>query len=105
MPPAPQDDDRHRIPPLLTYTVARLGLMVAVGVLCYLLGFREWALLLLTVLVSLPLSYLLLRRQREALSASMDGRLAARRRLRAELRGDDELATPVRSEDDREPRP
>jgi predicted permease len=79
-----------RLPPLLTYTALRVVLMIVVGAFCYLVGLRSWALVVIALLASLPMSYLLLRRQREALSASVDARLAVRRELRAQLRGDDD---------------
>jgi predicted permease len=80
----------------LIYTAARLLVLFAVAGLLYLLGLRGFLLAMVALLVSLPVSYLLLRRQREAFGADVERRLAARRarrtELRAKLRGDDEPA-------------
>lgn len=55
--------------PVVVYTLSRLGLFaVALGVL-YLVGLRSFPLLLLAVLVSGLASYVLLSKQRDAVSA------------------------------------
>jgi len=83
--------------PFLVYTGARLALFVALGLVLYAAGLRGFPLAALAVLLSLPLSYVLLARQRAAFSASLERRLAERRArradLRARLRGDDDPAT------------
>jgi len=77
------------IHPGLVYTAARLGLLLAVGLAGYLIGFRSWALLIVSLLVSLPLSYGLLRGPREAFAARLVERSRRRQALRARLGGDD----------------
>ncbi|GLW23658.1 MULTISPECIES: DUF4229 domain-containing protein [Microbispora] len=62
--------------PVVVYTLSRLGLFaVAVGVL-YLVGLRSFPLLLVAVLVSGLASYVLLSKQRDAVSE----RIATKRR-------------------------
>jgi hypothetical protein len=77
----------------VAYSGARLLLFVAVGSVLYALGFRGFPLVAVALVLSLPLSYVLLSRQRAALGADIERRLAERRdrtdRLRAQLRGDD----------------
>ena len=90
MAPAP------KLHPGLIYTLARLGVFVGSLVILYVIGFRSWFLALGALLVSAPLSYFLLRRQRERFAQRVEGRVSRRRaerqRLRAALRGDDHLA-------------
>jgi hypothetical protein len=85
-----------RISPALTYTAGRIALFVVVGALLYLVGFRNFVLVLLALVISMPLSYVVLRRQREAFAVQVAGRLEHRRaekeKLRAALRGDDQHA-------------
>ncbi|HEY0485808.1 MAG TPA: DUF4229 domain-containing protein [Mycobacteriales bacterium] len=85
---------RRRVPPAVTYTAGRLGLFLVVAVLLSLVGFRGFPLVLLALVISMPLSYLVLRRQREAFAVQVGHRLEHRRaekeKLRAQLRGDDE---------------
>ena len=52
--------------PFIIYSVLRLALIVAVGFVLYLVGMRGWLLGVVAVLVALLVSYLALRRQREA---------------------------------------
>lgn len=57
--------------PLLVYTLSRLGLFaVTLGVL-YLIGARSWLLLLLAAVLSGVASYVLLSKQRDALSSRL----------------------------------
>lgn len=76
------------------YTAARFLLFVGLAALGYVVGLRGFALVFAALLVSLPLSYVLLARQRAALAADVEqrvsGRRARREDLRARLRGDDE---------------
>jgi hypothetical protein len=92
------DPARRRVPPVVTYTAGRIALFAVVGALLYLAGFRNFVLVLLALVISMPLSYLVLRRQREAFAAQVADRLEHRRaekdRLRAALRGDDEDELP-----------
>jgi hypothetical protein len=62
--------------PFLTYSVMRLALFVASMGLLYLAGVRGLLNIVLAALVSLMLSYLLLRRPREELSQEIAGRVA-----------------------------
>jgi len=78
------------------YTVGRVLVLFAVAVVLYALGLRGFVLAAVAVLVSLPVSYLLLRRQRVAFGEEIERRMQARRArregLRGDLRGDDEPA-------------
>ena len=63
---------------VLRYSVLRLTLFAAVLGVLALLGARGVLLVALTVALSLALSYLLLRRQRDALAAAIAARVEAR---------------------------
>jgi uncharacterized membrane protein len=82
--------------PFLVYTVWRVLVLFAAAAMLYALGLRGFLLALAALIVSLPVSYLLLRRQREAFGADIERRMEERRSRRAELRGklrgDDEIA-------------
>lgn len=86
-----------RMHPFLGYTLARLGLMAATAGVLYLVGLRSWLLAFAALVVSLPLSWLVLRRQRQALGSYLasrsERRTAEKAELRAALRGDDALST------------
>jgi hypothetical protein len=77
----------------VAYTAGRVALFFTVAALLYLVGFRTYALLLLALVISMPLSYVLLRRQRvafgEQVERRVDRRRAEKEKLRAALRGDD----------------
>lgn len=80
--------------PGVVYTAARLGVFVLVAALLFAVGFRSWMLALGSLLISAPLSYFLLRRQREAFAAQVEGRTSARQAEKARLRaplGDDDV--------------
>ncbi len=64
--------------PLLKFTVLRIALFLAALVVLYLIGARDWLLLILAALVSLALSYVLLRAPREELAASIEQRVSQR---------------------------
>lgn len=86
--------------PFLVYTAARMLLLFAVALLLYAIGLRGLVLAALAVVVSLPLSYVLLARQRIALGADLERRVAARRARSADLRSrlrDDLPADPAAS--------
>jgi hypothetical protein len=68
---------------VLRYSLLRLALFAVVLGALWVLGARGILLVALTVVVSLALSYLLLRRQRDALAAA----IAARVETRPEHRG------------------
>lgn len=53
--------------PIISYTFARLGLLVLVGALAYLAGFRDVLLLVVAFLGSGLISFFLLNRQRSAM--------------------------------------
>jgi len=78
------------------YTAGRVLVLFAAAAVLYALGLRGFALAAVAILVSLPVSYLLLRRQRLAFGEEIERRLQARRtrreELRGDLRGDDEPA-------------
>lgn len=52
--------------PLVTYSLTRLGLLVAAGIALYLVGMRDWLLVLVAAVVAFALSYVLLQGQRDA---------------------------------------
>lgn len=77
-----------RFSPFWAYTLARLGVLLAVGAVLWLLGFRSWALALSALLLSLPVSLALLRKQRRAFAHDLERRVRQRRELRAKLGGE-----------------
>ena len=80
--------------PFLVYTAGRVLVFIGVVAILYVLGVRSFLLVAVALLLSLPLSYLLLAGPRAALGAEVERRVAARRArredLRSRLRGDDE---------------
>lgn len=76
------------------YSGARVLLFAAVAAVFYAIGFRGLLLGAIALALSLPLSYVLLGRQRAAFAADVERRMVARRErnadLRTRLRGDDE---------------
>jgi uncharacterized membrane protein len=84
-----------RVHPAVLYTAARLGVFVVIAALLFLVGFRSWILVLVALALSAPVSYFLLRNQRDAYAERIEGRISKRRaekeRLRSALAGDDEL--------------
>jgi hypothetical protein len=78
------------------YTVARLLVFVVLAGLGWLVGLRGFLLVAVALLLSLPASWFLLKRQRDAMAADLERTVEARRSrrtdLRAQLRGDDEPA-------------
>jgi len=74
------------------FTVLRLGLFAAVVVVLYAVQFRGLLLALLAAVISLALSYVLLRGPREELAQALADRAAsrvlARRTLEARIAGD-----------------
>ncbi len=76
------------------YTAGRLGCFLAVFAVLYLLGFRSFFLVLGALLLSAPLSFVLLRKVRMQWGAHLEQTRAQRKaekaKLRAALRGDDE---------------
>lgn len=82
-----------RLPPGMVYTLGRLACFVGVAAVLYLVGFRSWVLVLAALVLSMPLSFVLLRSQRTAFAATLERRAGRRRlerqQLRATLRGED----------------
>lgn len=93
--------------PFLVYTAARVALLFAVALLLYVIGLRGFLLAAFAVVLSLPLSYLVLARQRIAFGQQVERRLADRQArtaaLRAELRGDTRPAAPPDAHPDTRP--
>lgn len=78
-----------RFSPFWAYTLARVGLFCAVAGVMWLFGFRSWALAFTALLLSLPISLALLRKQRRAFADDLARRRRSRRELRAKLRDDE----------------
>jgi Zn-dependent protease with chaperone function len=76
------------------YTAARVLIFLVLAGLGWLAGLRGFLLVFVALLVSIPLSYYFLARQREAFAADLERRVSNRRArredLRSQLRGDDE---------------
>lgn len=79
------------------YTAARVLIFLVLAGLGWLAGLRGFLLVFVALLVSVPLSYYFLARQRDAFAADVERRVNARRarreNLRSQLRGDDDEAT------------
>ena len=74
-----------RIAPwLLIYTVGRLGIAAALVLLLWFLGLDLWSGALFGLLLSMPVSYLLLRPSRERLTEGLAARSLARQQAKAE---------------------
>jgi len=93
-----------KIHPALTYTAGRTALMAAVAAALFAVGFRSWALVLLAIVISMPLSWFVLRRQREQLAERAAVHQQRRQQERAALRAvldeqnlDEQTAEPDRS--------
>jgi membrane protein implicated in regulation of membrane protease activity len=74
------------LPWLVIYTVGRLAIAAALVLLLWLVGLDFWAGLLFGLLLSMPVSYLLLRPSRERLSEGLAARSIARRATKEDLR-------------------
>ena len=78
------------------YTAGRVLVFVGVAALLYAVSLRGFILVMAALLVSLPVSYVVLARIRADFAASVEQRLAERQErkadLRSRLRGDDEPA-------------
>lgn len=70
--------------PFLLYTVARIAMFLAVAGVLYLMGARGLLLLLIAVVVSGLLSFIVLDRLRDAVSARVANRVDAARERRAQ---------------------
>jgi hypothetical protein len=74
------------LPWLVIYTVGRISIAAALVLLLWLVGVGSYAGLLFGVLLSMPVSYLLLRPSRDRLTEAMVARSVARKAAKEELR-------------------
>jgi hypothetical protein len=84
--------------PIAIYTAARLAIFVVLTAGLYLLGMRGLLLVAAAVLLSMPLSYLLLGRQLAGVTNWLEQRRTEKQDLRAELRGPDDEPSKADSE-------
>ena len=88
-PPAPDGGPARPpkvLPWLVIYTVGRIGIFAALTLVLWLLGLDQWSGLLFGLLLSMPVSYLLLRPSRERLTEALAARSVARRAAKEDLR-------------------
>jgi membrane protein implicated in regulation of membrane protease activity len=71
------------VPWLLMYTVGRLAIAAALVLLLWWLGLDFWSGALFGLLLSMPVSYLLLRPSRERLTEGLAARSVARQQAKA----------------------
>jgi len=92
--PAEESSTLERLHPGFLYTASRFMVFAACVIVLFLIGFRSWMLVFGALLLSAPLSFFLLRKQREAFATRVEGRMSKRQtekaRLRAALAGEDE---------------
>ena len=100
--PAPPATYACGVAPLLKFTVLRLALFVAALAVLALLGAGGWLLLLLAAVISLALSFVLLRGPRAELAAAIEERTA--RRLGSDERAEDAEADALGEDDDQDGR-
>ena len=74
------------LPWLVIYTVGRFAIAAALVLLLWLVGLGSFPGLLFGLLLSMPVSYLLLRPSRERLSEALAARSLARRTAKEDLR-------------------
>jgi hypothetical protein len=74
------------LPWLVIYTVGRLAITAALILLLWLAGLGSFPGLLFGLLLSMPVSYVLLRRSRERLTEAFAARNLARRAAKEDLR-------------------
>ena len=74
------------LPWLLIYTVGRLAIAAALVLVLWLVGLDFWTGLLFGLLLSMPVSYLLLRPSRERLNEALVARSVTRRAAKEDLR-------------------
>lgn len=76
------------------YTAGRILVFAVLAGLLWLVGLRGFLLVFAALLLSIPVSYFFLARQRNALAADVErkvtGRQSRRQDLRSQLRGDDD---------------
>jgi hypothetical protein len=85
--------------PALAYSLARLGLFLAAVALLYLVGARGLLLVALALLVSGIISFVVLSRQRDAMSSSLSTRLRGMRAQVGEFGGRLDEGTKAEDED------
>lgn len=80
--------------PAIKYTLGRVGLFVVIAAALLPLHLNLFLNLMIALLVSMPLSYFVLKRWREQMAEKIDDSLQKRkdekRKLRAALSGDDD---------------
>ena len=74
------------LPWLVIHTVGRLGIFALLTVVLWMVGLDLWSGLLFGLLLSMPVSYFLLRRSREQLSTALVVRSEEKRRAKEQLR-------------------
>ena len=74
------------LPWLVIYTVGRFAIAAALVLVLWLVGLGSFPGLLFGLLLSMPVSYVLLRRSRERLSEALAARSLARRAAKEDLR-------------------
>lgn len=76
------------------YTAGRVLVFGVLAALCWLVGLRGFLLAVVALVLSIPVSWFLLARQREAMAADVERRVSERQSrradLRSQLRGDDD---------------
>jgi ABC-type bacteriocin/lantibiotic exporter with double-glycine peptidase domain len=81
------------VSPAIKYTLARVGLFVVIVAVLYPLGLDLFLTMMIALLISLPLSYFLLRRWRDQmaqrLETTVEQHRAQKEKLRAALSGED----------------
>jgi hypothetical protein len=88
-PPGPHGGPARRpraLPWLVIYTVGRIGIFAALSMVLWMLGMDQWSGLLFGLLLSMPVSYLLLRPSRERLTEALAARTVARRAAKEDFR-------------------
>ena len=75
--------------PIALYTAGRFAVFAVLVALLWLLGLNGFMLFGLALLLSMPVSYLVLGRQLDAVSRVIEERRARRAQLRSQLRGED----------------
>lgn len=72
---------------MIRYSVLRLLIFVVALLALYAIGFRSWALLLLSAIISLVASFFLLRGPREQFAAQVQRKVSERQERAAAYRG------------------
>lgn len=88
---------------LLVYTAARVAIFAALLALLWTLGLGSFPGILFALLLSMPVAYFLLGRQRENLTRALLERRSARAALRERMRGDQPAASDRESDREQDP--